>query len=434
MSGIIETYASGVNGFLQSDIAPVVGVRAGSRTNYDFYLATNNVNRMVIKASGNVGVNTSSPAYPLDVNGIINATSIYINGSPFAGGGSQWTTSGTNIFYNAAGAVGIGTATPGSSYKLDVGGVINATGLSVNGTPIITSPSQWTSSGSNIYYNSAGSVGIGTSAPSSNYKLDIGGNLNISGLLFLNGVPFSPNPSQWTTSGINIYYNALGSVGIGTATPGSSYKLDVAGALNASSISINGVPFTSGGSQWTTSGSNIYYNVTSGVVGIGTATPNSTYKLDVGGPVNATGLYVNGTPFYGSQWVTSGTNISYTSAGSVSIGTTTPGSYKLAVAGKIAADGEVRVFNTGTTSFPDYVFDPSYKLQSLEEIENYVTKNHHLPEVPSAAEIEKNGMSLNDMNIILLKKVEELTLHLIEIKKEVEELRKREAELLEKRK
>ena len=98
--------------------------------------------------------------------------------------------------------------------------------------------------------------------------------------------------------------------------------------------------------------------------------------------------------------------------------------YKLAVAGKIAAWDEIKVFTNGT-SFPDYVFDANYKLRSLEDTETYIQENHHLPEVPSAAEIAKDGMSLNGMSEILLKKVEELTLHLIEMKKENEELKKR---------
>ncbi len=117
--------------------------------------------------------------------------------------------------------------------------------------------------------------------------------------------------------------------------------------------------------------------------------------------------------------------MSLTRGGSVMIGTWNPGSYKLAVTGRIAATGEIRVFTDGTTTFPDYVFDPSYRLPTLEETEKYVKENHHLPEVPSAAEIEKEGMSLNGMNVILLKKVEELTLHLIEIKKENTELKTR---------
>jgi hypothetical protein len=107
--------------------------------------------------------------------------------------------------------------------------------------------------------------------------------------------------------------------------------------------------------------------------------------------------------------------------GNVGMGTTNPGSFKLAVAGKIGAWGEVRVF-TNDTPFPDYVFEPNYKLTPLTEIESYVKANKHLPEVPSANEIAKDGMSLNAMNVILLKKVEELTLHLINQSKQIEKL------------
>jgi hypothetical protein len=102
--------------------------------------------------------------------------------------------------------------------------------------------------------------------------------------------------------------------------------------------------------------------------------------------------------------------------------------YRLAVAGSIGAWGEVRVFTNGS-SFPDYVFDADYKLRSLEDTESYIKENHHLPEVPSAAEVAKEGMSLNGISEILLKKVEELTLHLIEMKKDSEAIRKENEEL-----
>jgi hypothetical protein len=115
-------------------------------------------------------------------------------------------------------------------------------------------------------------------------------------------------------------------------------------------------------------------------------------------------------------------------SGAVMIGTWNPGSYKLAVAGKIAAWDEIKVFTNGS-SFPDYVFDADYRLRSLEETETYIKENHHLPEVPSATEIAKDGMSLNGMSEILLKKVEELTLHLIEMKKDSETLKKENSEL-----
>jgi hypothetical protein len=66
---------------------------------------------------------------------------------------------------------------------------------------------------------------------------------------------------------------------------------------------------------------------------------------------------------------------------------------------------------------PDYVFEKDYDLLSLSELETYITQNKHLPEVPSAKEMEAEGLNLKEMNLLLLKKVEELTLHLIEMKK-----------------
>lgn len=143
-------------------------------------------------------------------------------------------------------------------------------------------------------------------------------------------------------------------------------------------------------------------------------------------PGNSTRTWWERSPFRDIQaWGDGNTTHMTLNQGRLNIGSTTSfgTQYKLAVAGSIGAWGEVRVFTNGS-AFPDYVFDPSYKLPTLEETEKYVKENHHLPEVPSAAEIEKEGMSLNGMNVILLKKVEELTLHLIEMKKEIEELKR----------
>jgi len=62
---------------------------------------------------------------------------------------------------------------------------------------------------------------------------------------------------------------------------------------------------------------------------------------------------------------------------------------------------------------PDYVFEPDYDLASLTEIEAYVKQHKHLPEVPSVAEVARDGLDLAEMNLLLLKKVEELTLYII---------------------
>jgi len=72
---------------------------------------------------------------------------------------------------------------------------------------------------------------------------------------------------------------------------------------------------------------------------------------------------------------------------------------------------------------PDYVFERNYKLPTLEEIKFYIDRNKHLPEVPSASEMEKNGIPLGEMNMLLLKKVEELTLYVIEQNKNNQDLK-----------
>ncbi len=117
--------------------------------------------------------------------------------------------------------------------------------------------------------------------------------------------------------------------------------------------------------------------------------------------------------------------------GKIGIGTKQPDAL-LTVKGNIHTQ-EVLVDLKGAVA-PDYVFEnyfegnsklnPTYEFLALEEVEQFIEKNHHLPGVPSAIELEKEGMSLKEMNLILLEKVEELTLYLIEQQKEIEALKK----------
>ncbi|WP_333625481.1 hypothetical protein [Sphingobacterium siyangense] len=101
--------------------------------------------------------------------------------------------------------------------------------------------------------------------------------------------------------------------------------------------------------------------------------------------------------------------------GDIGIGTINP-QEKLSVNGKIRAH-EIKV---ETSNWPDYVFKTDYKLPTLLETEQFIKQHGHLPEVPKATEVEADGVSLGEMNKILLKKIEELTLQVIELNKKVD--------------
>ena len=108
--------------------------------------------------------------------------------------------------------------------------------------------------------------------------------------------------------------------------------------------------------------------------------------------------------------------------GNVGIGTVTPGPYKLAVEGTIGAR-KVKV--TQATPWADFVFEEDYQLPSLSEVSSYIRRHKHLPGIPTAAEVEKDGVDLGEMNSKLLQKVEELTLYLIQMKEENEAMKTR---------
>lgn len=110
--------------------------------------------------------------------------------------------------------------------------------------------------------------------------------------------------------------------------------------------------------------------------------------------------------------------------GNVGIGTSNPQA-KLAVNGEILAKS-VRV-NISSAYWPDYVFGDGYNLMSLRELEQYMNTHKHLPGIPSAQEVEEQGdVDLGAMNVLLLEKVEELTRYVIELQKQIDELKNEE--------
>ncbi|MCQ2606630.1 MAG: hypothetical protein MJ204_08865 [Bacteroidales bacterium] len=112
----------------------------------------------------------------------------------------------------------------------------------------------------------------------------------------------------------------------------------------------------------------------------------------------------------------------------VGIGTsnlTSTSNFKLAVKGGILCE-EVKVIANVPSA--DYVFEKDYKLHSIEEVAEYVKENKHLPDVPSAKDFKENGYKIGDMDNLLLQKIEELTLYIIEQQKQIKELQSRLSE------
>jgi len=271
---------------------------------------------------------------------------------------------------------------------------------------------------------SNGNVGIGTNSPAN--KLDVvgAGNTNLS----ISAGSGSGNAGIYLTA-----YNA------GTANTATIYT-NYTGDINLTPASGRGSFFTSGN------------------VGIGTTSP--AFKLDVMNTTNAqvmrlqgggsgsdnTQLWFHGNASNADQWIIgnhisdngsgrlfqiydqtqSAARVSIDDAGNVGIGTTAPGPYKLAVEGKIGAR-EIKV--TLANPWADYVFDSAYQLKPLAQVEQYIKDNKHLPEVPSAEEVKKDGINLGDNQALLLKKIEELTLYMIEMQKENAQLKKRVEQL-----
>ncbi|MEX0314456.1 MAG: hypothetical protein AB3N18_09790 [Allomuricauda sp.] len=128
-----------------------------------------------------------------------------------------------------------------------------------------------------------------------------------------------------------------------------------------------------------------------------------------------------------SVWSESNSVASYN--GDVAIGTiTVPADYKMAIDGKLITE-EVKVQLSG--NWPDYVFDEDYDLPTLDEIQKHINEKGHLPNIPSAQEVEINGIELGEINKLLLEKIEELTLYVLQ-QNEINKSLAEEIEILKK--
>ncbi len=190
---------------------------------------------------------------------------------------------------------------------------------------------------------------------------------------------------------------------------------------------------------------NIYYN--SGNVGIGTPNPNA--KLTVAGEIHINWEYpyiqFNSSHWNDRSFIQNGVNLSAQTTGdymvfynpsakgynfrqgnynlltiepngNIGIGTSSPQS-KLTVAGDIQSRKVKVTIDAGA----DFVFEEDYDLKKLGDLQKYIQQHKHLPEIPSAKEMEAKGIELGEMNVKLLQKIEELTLYVIDQNKKLEQ-------------
>lgn len=319
---------------------------------------------------------------------------INLNGKKIVNG-----TSGTGgIFVSTGGKVRIGTGTTAPTNALEVNGTTVSTNLKISGLASSTQKVLTVGTGGQVSSTDVSTFADNMGDHTATKNIDLNNNWIVNGASGSGG----------------IFVSTTGNVGINTELP--QQKLHVKdGNILISRLS-NRPPGSTNGSllfgdtittahpfgRW-----GIEYLDQDGVKGL------NFWKTsdNIGGPLN----YV--------LFLCSEEND--TLKGNVGIGTGNP-KEKLTVNGRILAR-EVIVSNDIRT-WPDYVFAPGYEMMSLTELEAYVNEHHHLPDVPSAEEVEEQGIGLGEMNAILLQKVEEMTLRMIEMEKRIHELESQSVE------
>ncbi len=333
--------------------------------------------------------------------------------------------------------VGIRTTTPDVDYALDVNGPIKATALTLNGDPMVN---YWTDGGGGSIYTGK-RIGINRSgAPNDD--------LEIGDAFTLHGGP----ANKWI--GYNNFYNS-------TALENKRINPGFASRMN---FGDDGTIIFKTADYDGTAGSTITFKdamtiLNDGKVGIGI---NPSYQLHVNGDAeflaggNTTngfqivsnkiptrrGIRLDPNPagnfdFYIHKWQdeesfnflanneTAGTIdnlMSINGNGQIAMGgiNYVPTGYVLGVHGKmIATEVVVRT----EMNWPDFVFQKDYKLRSLKELNEYISENRHLPDVPTAEEIENSGISVGAILTKQMQKIEELTLYVLELQKQIDELK-----------
>lgn len=372
-------------GYMPSNIL----FRTGAPTLYD---------RMVITADGLVGIGTTNPQFHLHVVGNTHTSGDFfgrIHSDRFSTADDAPNTYFDEAYFETK---------QRSVLNLPPAGGVSPYGGVLSYAPGLTSKDHQIFFGDDGLYHRRHDGSANSWAGSVWYKLltgeDIHGTTNYVSKFTS---PTSLGDSQIFDNGTN--------VGIGTNSPGA--KLAVDGDFRASTNAVVG--------QNLAVGNSLSVQTTSDLQG----------ATHVGGTLDVTGLAsFNNGAFAGNGGVPGQDALNVTGParlnGQVAISTASgvpamAAGFALSVEGKIMAD-EVQV--SLRSEWPDYVFATGYNLPDLRATEAYIQANQHLPGIPSAAEIKsQGGVELGEMNRLLLEKVEELTLLLIEQQKQIDALK-----------
>ena len=340
---------------------------------------TDYTSHLLTLMSSKVGIGTSSPKERLHVGGnglFTGKLAVGTSETNFSKApdlkfqiGSVWN------FFNMSSAKIMGyncLFLDNGSQSRFIGGAASALAMNSDGSmQLRTAPSGPVGAG-NLIWNyltmlNNGNVGIGTTSPLTKFQIG-------SIWTFYDG-------ANDKIIGRNTYNNGSNNVRINAAVASRIYF----GSSGDIVLQTTGT----GVANSTISSWNTVIMKNDGSVGIGTTDPQKK-------------LHVSGDTYL---------------SGSVGIGTTDLGNFKLRVNGKINCTEVVVTASAkgeDEEEWPDYVFSEDYNLRSLEEVASYIEENKRLPEIPSAAEVAENGVNLLEINRLLLKKVEEMTLYILQ--------------------
>lgn len=422
-------------------------LRVGTNTSNNlgkFIIRTNGHESLISDPDGEIGIMEPNPQAPLHIKNPTGASSTLLleNSDPtiqFKGAIAPSITPENLAFVQTAGRnIRIGTNDGNTTGQFVV---------RMNGTD-------------QVFVNAAGNMGIGNANTFARLGIwdgnDAGLNATTSGYVMLGPVTGSnlilDNNEIMVRNGGNAagtlsLQNDGGELAVGARTTitkdGEALKLD--GVNPSFNLYQNGV-FSS---RIVQDGQNLRVGVNGASIildaintGVGTSTPDS--RLHVNGrtliTTNGEALQINGTntlvnfnegAINRGFIYQSGTRLMIGEQGSsgiinlaasqIAVGNVVPAAsdYRLTVTGKVICEElKVRLSN----AWPDYVFDDNYKLRNYEELRQYIASNKHLPGIPAAAEVEKNGLEVGDMQKRMMEKMEELTLYILELEQRIKVL------------